>query len=123
MDLATALWIAMLWNRIGIDPIAAMAGMGWRLTYDFFQCLDVECDRFGWLALDGLCWFSDRSWAFRHVSAGFQWAEFSMHGFLLSSLWAILRHSGDDDASVLLLIEDGDWNSFWLQWHQARKGV
>lgn len=27
MDLATALWIAMLWNRIGIDPIAAMAGM------------------------------------------------------------------------------------------------
>ena len=46
-----------------------------------------------------------------------------MHGFLLSSLWAILRHSGDDDASVLLLIEDGDWNSFWLQWHQARKGV
>ena len=67
--------------------------------------------------------FSDRSRAFRHVSAGFQWAEFSMHGFLLSSLWAILRHNGDNDTSVLLLIEDGGWNLFWLQWHQARKGV
>ena len=67
--------------------------------------------------------FSDRSRAFGHVSAGFQWAEFSMHGFLLSSLWAILGHNDDNDASVLLLIEDGGWNLFWLQWHQARKGV
>ena len=27
MDVATVLWIAMLSNRIGIDSIAAMAGM------------------------------------------------------------------------------------------------
>jgi len=27
MVLATTLWIAMLWNRIGIDPMAAMDGM------------------------------------------------------------------------------------------------
>ena len=41
------------------------------------------------------------------VLLAFNRQSFSMHGFLLSSLWAILRHNGDDDASVLLLIEDG----------------
>ena len=66
--------------------------------------------------------FSDRSRAFRHVSAGFQWAEFSMHGFLLSSLWAILRHNGDDDASVLLLIEDGGWNYFGYSGIKLERG-
>ena len=70
----------------------------------------------------GFAGFSDRSRAFRHVSAGFQWAEFSMHGFLLSSLWAILRHNGDDDASVLLLIEDGGWNSFLAAVASSSKG-
>ena len=73
---------------------------------------------FGWALLV----FSDRSRAFRHVSAGFQWAEFSMHGFLLSSLWAILRHNGDDDASVLLLIEDGGWNSSLAAVASSSKG-
>ena len=66
--------------------------------------------------------FSDRSRAFRHVSAGFQWAEFSMHGFLLSSLWAILGHNGDNDASVLLLIEDGGWNLFLATVASSSKG-
>ena len=45
-----------------------------------------------------------------------------MHGFLLSSLWAILRHNGDDDASVLLLIEDGEWNSFLAAVASSSKG-
>ena len=45
-----------------------------------------------------------------------------MHGFLASSLWAILRHNGDDDASVSLLIEDGGWNSSLAAVASSSKG-